>query len=183
MRAGGLRLFREQPPRDLCQPRLVHRQPDGLGRLFRIASGASPPATGPGDFQLPFKGKMRTVLRLCRARAAERARRTATTARSLRPRRSARCRSRRRSSSPAPRRCCEAGRGCSTATASRDSFNPSFTYTDVKVETGSVDPKRRLGRDATISASTRGRSCCRRRITATISCGGTCGGCRRSGAA
>jgi hypothetical protein len=27
--------FREQPPRNLCQPRLLHRQSDGLGRLWR----------------------------------------------------------------------------------------------------------------------------------------------------
>ena len=39
------------------------------------------------------------------------------------------------------------------------------------------------GSRPTISASTRGRSCSRRRITATISYGGTCAACRRSAAA
>ncbi len=37
---GRLRLFREQPPRDLCQPRLLHRQSDALERLFEPTSGA-----------------------------------------------------------------------------------------------------------------------------------------------
>ncbi len=69
---SGLRLFREQPPRDLCQPRLLHRQPDALGRLFE-------PHLGPdrlrraGQLRAAVQGRAANLLRLCRARTAGRA--------------------------------------------------------------------------------------------------------------
>ena len=50
MRAGGLRLFREQPPRDLRQPRLLHRQSDGVGGLFGPIWGLTA-CDGPGEFR------------------------------------------------------------------------------------------------------------------------------------
>ena len=65
----------------------------------------------------------------------------------------------------------------------KDSFNPSFTYTDAEHRNGLRRPPPAAGWRRIISASTRARSCSRPRITGTSSCGATCAARRRSGAA
>ncbi len=60
MREGGLRLFREQPPRDLCQPRLLRGQSRWAGDGYSDRIWGLTACDGPGDFRLPYNGEKRT---------------------------------------------------------------------------------------------------------------------------
>ena len=182
MRAAGLRLFREQPPRDLRQARLCAANPmrwHGYSdRIWGLTA-----CDGPGDYELPFKGEQRTFFGYAaRGPLGEPDERDDGT---LAPTAAL-------GSLPfAPEIVIPAAEALLADHGTRifddygflDSFNPSFTYTDVKLETGTGRCRSTAGSRPTISASTRGRSCCRRRTTATISSGGTCARSRRSGAA
>ena len=51
MRAVGMDYFENKPPRHLCQPRLLYRKTNRLGRLFEGYVGPQP-ATAPRNFRL-----------------------------------------------------------------------------------------------------------------------------------
>ena len=175
-----LRLFREQPPRDLCQPRLVHRQPDGLGRLFEATSGASPPATARALSSCLSKGGQRPFFGYAaRGPVSEPDGRDDGT---IAPDRGARLAAVRAGNrDPVRRSAAEAARHLRPLRL-QGQLQPELHATPMRRSRPARSIRSTAGSRPTISASTRGRSCSRRRIIATISCGGTCAGCRRSGA-
>ena len=141
MRAAGFDYFENSRRATYANRAYCIGQSDALGRLFEPTSGASPPATGRATSCCRSRASSEPSTAMPRAgRSASRT--GATTARSRRPRRSARCRSRPEIVIPAAEALlAEHGTRIFDKYGFEDSFNPSFTYTDKKLETGSVDPR------------------------------------------